>query len=88
MSKEPAGKNPGGSFRTARLFRNGKNQAVRLPRDFEIKANEVIIRKQRANLVLTPKPATWQDYFASAQRLDDDFPEDINDLPSEIREEL
>ena len=88
MNKEPAGKNQGDPIRTARLFRNGKNQAVRLPREFEIKASEVIIRKQGANLILTPKPETWQDYFASAQRLDEDFPEDISDLPFESREKL
>jgi antitoxin VapB len=88
MDKEPAGKNQGSTIRTARLFKNGKNQAVRLPRVFEMKAREVIIRKQGGNLILTPKPETWQDYFASAQGLDEDFPEDISDLPFETREEL
>jgi antitoxin VapB len=88
MNKEPTKKNRNDTIRTARLFRNGKNQAVRLPREFEIKAREVIIRKEGANLILTPKPETWQDYFASAQRLNDDFPEDIGDLPLESREEL
>ncbi|MCF8112024.1 MAG: type II toxin-antitoxin system VapB family antitoxin [Desulfobacteraceae bacterium] len=88
MNKEPARKNQGSAIRTARLFRNGKNQAVRLPREFEMKASEVIIRKQGESLILTPKPETWQDYFASAQSLGDDFPEDISDLPFETREEL
>ncbi|MFW6011072.1 MAG: antitoxin [Desulfosalsimonas sp.] len=88
MNKEPAKENQGSAIRIARLFRNGKNQAVRLPREFEMKASEVIIRKQGTSLILTPKPKTWQDYFASAQLLDDDFPEDISDLPFETREEL
>ena len=88
MSKAPAGKNQGSATRTARLFRNGKNQAVRLPREFEMKASEVIIRKQGASLILTPKPQTWQEYFASAQCLAEDFPEDISDLPFETREVL
>jgi len=88
MNKDPATENHGDSVRTARLFRNGKNQAVRLPKEFEIHAREVIIRKQGANIILTPKPETWQDYFASAQRLEDDFPEDISDLPFETRESL
>ena len=88
MNKEPAAKNRGGTIRTARLFKNGKNQAVRLPKEFEMKASEVIIRKQGANLILTPKPETWQDYFATAQLLGDDFPEDIGDLPADTREEL
>jgi len=38
MNKEPAGKNQVHAVRTARLFKNGKNQAVRLPKEFEIKA--------------------------------------------------
>ena len=88
MNKEPAGKNQGTVIRTARLFRNGKNQAVRLPREFEMKASEVIIRKQGTSLILTPKPQTWQDYFTSAQCLSEDFPEDISDLPLETREDL
>jgi len=62
--------------------------AVRLPKEFEIKASEVTIRKQGASLILTPKPQTWQDYFASAQSLAEDFPEDISDLPLETREDL
>lgn len=88
MDKEPATEDQGHSIRIARLFRNGQNQAVRLPKEFEIHAKEVIIRKQGANIILTPKPETWQEYFASAQPLDDDFPEDIGDLPFETRESL
>jgi len=88
MNKEPATENHDDKVRTARLFRNGKNQAVRLPREFEIQAREVIIRKQGASLILTPKPETWQDYFASAQSLDDDFPDDISELPFDLREDL
>lgn len=74
--------------RIAKLFRNGKNQAVRLPREFEMQAKEVIIQKHGAKLILIPKVSTWEDYFASARCLENDFPEDIADLPVEIREEL
>ena len=88
MSNEASVTDKQGPFRTAKLFRNGQNQAVRLPREFEMKAGEVIIRKQGNSLILTPRPVTWQDYFASAQLLDSDFPEDINELPFETREDL
>ena len=40
--------------RHASLFRNGRNQAVRIPREFEIKGNEVLIRKEGDRLNLTP----------------------------------
>lgn len=88
MHEEHPQYNEYGDFRVAKLFRNGRNQAVRLPREFEMKAREVIIRKQGDSLILTPKPETWQDYFDSAQRLSDDFPEDIANPPIEPREDL
>ena len=72
--------------RVAKLFRNGKNQAVRLPRDYEIQSDEVFIEKKGVKIILTPKPRTWEAYLASAHRLKEDFPDDIDDLPLESRE--
>ena len=40
--------------RHVRLFRNGRNQAVRIPRDFELEGNEAIIRKDGKRLILEP----------------------------------
>jgi antitoxin VapB len=40
--------------RHVRLFRNGRNQAVRIPRDFEMEGNEAIIRKEGNRLILEP----------------------------------
>jgi antitoxin VapB len=42
------------SERYVRLFRNGRNQAVRIPRDFELDGNEAIIRKEGNRLILEP----------------------------------
>jgi antitoxin VapB len=42
------------SERHVRLFRNGRNQAVRIPRDFELDGNEAIIRKEGNRLILEP----------------------------------
>jgi len=74
--------------RIAKVFRNGSNQAIRLPKDYEIDANEVYISRQGDMIVIRPKPRTWGQYFATAHRLVDDFPEDIEDLPLENDEEL
>ena len=60
--------------RTARLFRNGANQAVRLPRDLEIDADEVLIHREDNRTVLTPKPRSWDDYSVRGRRLADDVP--------------
>jgi len=72
--------------RVARLFRNGSNQAVRLPRDLEIDAEAVLIRREGDSLVLTPIARTWDDYFACGRRLTDDVPETIVDAPPESRD--
>lgn len=88
MQKTPVSNDRGKTTRIAKLFRNGKNQAVRLPREFEIQAKEVTIEKHGTKLVLIPKVSNWEDYFASAHRLSDDFPDDIEDLPLETREVL
>ena len=45
------------SERHVRLFRNGRNQAVRIPRDFELDGNEAIIRKEGKRLILESVPA-------------------------------
>ena len=42
--------------RQVRLFRNGRNQAVRIPRSFELPGNEAILRKEGDRLVLEPLP--------------------------------
>jgi len=45
--------------RTARVFRNGRNQAVRIPREFEFAGREVGIRRQGESLILSARPRDW-----------------------------
>ena len=45
---------PSPPSRRARLFRNGRNQAVRIPREFEIAAEAVTIRREESRLVIEP----------------------------------
>lgn len=72
--------------RTIRLFRNGSNQAVRLPREFELDAEEVIIQREGNRLILTPVPRSWEDYFVRRSTLDSDFPDAIEDAPAQSRD--
>ena len=74
--------------RTARLFRNGRNQAVRLPRDYEMHVEEVYIERSGEALVLTPKPQSWDAYFVRARKLDADMPDQVEDMPPGERQEL
>lgn len=61
------------SVRKASLFRNNKNQAVRLPKDFEFEGvTEVIIRKEGNSIVLTPSRKSWASY-EDVDVPDDDF---------------
>lgn len=40
--------------RHVRLFRNGRNQALRIPREFELEADEAILRKEGDRLIIEP----------------------------------
>ena len=69
-------------IRTASLFRNVRNQAIRIPREFEFEGTEVTVRKEGARLVIEPllKKHPLIALLESMQPIDEDFPE-IEDLP-------
>ncbi len=46
------------SERHVKLFRNGRNQAVRIPREFELPGEDAIIRREGTRLVIEPAPPT------------------------------
>ena len=66
--------------RRASLFRNGRNQAVRIPREFEFPAGEVNMYKDGNRLIIEPvaKTSDLAALFALWEPLDDDFP-DVDD---------
>jgi antitoxin VapB len=58
---------------TAKIFASGRSQAVRLPKDFRFKGNEVYIKKEKGRVILSEKPLlTWSELF-SAFKGDSDF---------------
>ena len=70
--------------REANLFRNGRNQAVRIPREFEFSCNRVVMRKVGRRLILEPAPRQrLADVLAALEPLgpDDAFPDIDRDLP-------
>ena len=72
-----------GQTRHVKLFRNGRNQAVRSPREFELEGDEAILRKEGDRLILEPVPArSLLAFLATLEPLDEDFPE-IDDPPPE-----
>ena len=68
------------------LFRNGRNQAIRIPREFELEGTEAIIHKEGDKLIIEPvKKKSLKALLASLPTLDEDFPE-IVDLPIEAED--
>jgi virulence-associated protein VagC len=60
-----AGTNDAGTTRRARLFWNGRSQAVRLPREFRFDGDEVGIRREGEAVVLEPIKQRWPDGYWS-----------------------
>ena len=69
--------NPPGPVRTVSLFRNGRNQAIRIPVEFELPGTEATIRKDGDRLIVEVKPPGRKKSFA--ERLDSFEP--IPDFP-------
>ncbi len=76
--------------RIAKLFRNGRSQAVRLPADLRFEGSQVYIRRDEVtgDVILSRRPESWQDFFALAKAADvpKDFLVDRKDGPAQERD--
>ena len=74
----------------ASIFRNGANQAVRLPQElrFPAEVKEVRIRKQGDGLLLSPIKPNWASFFAMNVDVPDDFLENRDDSSPQPRDPL
>ncbi len=69
--------------RHVRLFRNGRNQALRIPREFELEGDEAILRKEGDRLIIEPvRKGRLLDLLAGLEPLEEDFPDVDADLPA------
>lgn len=67
--------------RHVRVFKNGRNQAVRIPREFELPGDEAIVRKDGDRLIIEPAyPKSLLEVLAALAPLDEEFPP-IRDSP-------
>jgi antitoxin VapB len=71
---------------TAKLFMNGRSQAVRLPAEFRFPGHEVLIDREGDAVVLRAKPDGWDDFFARPSTVPEDFLADREDRAPEDRE--
>jgi antitoxin VapB len=59
---------------TAKLFRNGRSQAVRLPKEYALPGDEVYVKKIDGMVILIPKDAdVWRPFVESLDKFSDDF---------------
>jgi antitoxin VapB len=60
-------------MKTAKLFKNGESQAVRLPKEFRFEGDEVLIKKAGNAVVLLPKAKSWDALVESLSQFSSDF---------------
>lgn len=71
---------------TAKLFQNGKSQAIRLPKAYRFRGTKVYIKKVGNAVVLIPEHESWQPLIESIHLFSDDFMEDREQPPAQDRE--
>jgi antitoxin VapB len=71
--------------RLVRLFKNGRSQAVRIPREFELPGKEAIMRKDGDRLIIEPaKPRSLLGLLATLEPLDEGMPPIADQLPEPV----
>jgi antitoxin VapB len=75
--------------RTAKIFRNGRSQAVRLPSEFRFEEKEVFIRQdpETGDVVLSRRPDSWESFFELTEKagVPDDFMAERDNSPPQKR---
>ena len=72
----------------AKLFKNGRSQAVRLPKDYRFDDSEVFVNKIGDFVVLIPKESKWNSLEKSLNNFSDDFMNNRNQPEIQKRDEL
>jgi len=71
---------------TAKLFENGRSQAVRLPKEYRFEGDEVSINKVGDIVILMPKENKWSGLLSSLELFSDDFMADGREQPQDAQE--
>ena len=75
-------------MKTAKLFRNGQSQAVRLPKEFRFEGEEVFIKRSGNVVLLIPATHSWDALFGSLDKFSADFMEERSQPEQPAREAL
>lgn len=73
---------------TAKLFKNGRSQAVRLPKEYRFPGSQVYLRKVGKGVLLMPEEGSWDSLIESVSLFSDDFLEERDQGVAEQREGL
>ena len=73
---------------TAKLFKNGRSQAVRLPAAYQFKGKEVFITREGEKVILTAKATSWDDFFTARPGVPGNFMATRTDGPAQKRKRL
>ena len=74
-----------GEVRKISIFRNGRNQAIRIPRDMELPEGEAFISREGDRLIIEPAgPSTLLDLLKTLEPLEDEFPELEDSIPDPV----
>jgi antitoxin VapB len=60
-------------MKTAKLFKNGQSQAVRLPKEFRFEGDEVFIKKSGSAVILIPRVNSWDSLTGSLDKFTKDY---------------
>lgn len=72
----------------AKLFENGRSQAVRLPKEYRFSGNEVSINKIGDVVILMPQDNKWAGFMESLELFTDDFMKDGREQPENQEREI
>ena len=73
---------------TAKIFKSGNSQAVRLPKEFRLEGSEVYVRRVGRGLLLMPTDDPWASLAESLEKFSEDFLEERLQPPLESRETM
>ncbi len=71
----------------AKIFRSGRSQAVRLPKEFRLKGTEVYIKHVGNAVVLLPIDGAWDALTRSLAAFSSDFMQERTQPPQQVRDE-
>jgi antitoxin VapB len=73
---------------TAKVFKSGNSQAVRLPKEFQVGEEEVFIQRVGNSIILTPKSDPWRAFRESLSEFSEDFMADGRNQPTEPERDM